>query len=356
MDRLELLTDRTVDVSDRNYVTVLRQMVVLSVILIGVSVLLSILLSRRITLPIKRMTRKVSQIDGENILFETEDIFRTGDEIETLAFAFETMSLKIRQYITDIVEISTQKERMGTELRVAMEIQRSMLPNQFPLFPARKEFDVFASMDTAREVGGDFYDLFMTDEDHIALVVGDASGKGVPAALFMVYTKAYIKSRALAGGTPAEILTDVNELLAESNDQRMFTTVWLAILEISTGRFVYANAGHERPAIKRAGEEYCLDLTKHGLVLGGMRGTRYSDAEMTLQRGDRIFMYTDGVTEAHQEAREFFGSARMLETLNKNSGLSPAELLPVVKTAIDEYVGSTSHFDDLTMLSLEYKG
>ena len=355
VDDLEMLTERTVDVSDRNFSEVLTQMLILSVVLIGLSILASVLLSRRIAGPIKSMTGKVAEIDGEKILFEMEEIFRTGDEIETLAVAFEAMSQKIRQYITDIVEISTQKERMETELKVANEIQSAMLPKNFPLFPDRTEFDVYASMDPAREVGGDFYDIFMTDDDHLALVVGDASEKGVPAALFMVISKAYIRTRALTGGSPGEILTDVNNLLAEGNGKKMFVTVWLAILEISTGRLIYANAGHEKAVIKRADEDYVLDHTKHGFILGGIKGVSYSDNEITLKHGDRIFMYTDGLTEAHKNVEDLFGSARMLEVLNKNSTLPPDELLSAVKAKVDEFVGDEPQFDDMTMLALEYK-
>ena len=355
MDSLEKLTDKTVDVSDRNFLKVLIQMLVLSVILIGLSILISILVSKRISRPIKRMTKKVSEIDGEKILFEMEEIFRTGDEIETLAAAFEAMSQKIRKYIADIVEISTQKERMETELKVATQIQSSMLPKGFPLFPDRTEFDVYASMDPAREVGGDFYDIFMTDEDHLVLVVGDASEKGVPAALFMVITKAFIKTRALTGGSPGKILTDVNNLLTEGNDTKMFVTVWLAILEISTGRFVYANAGHEKPAIKRADDEFSLDSTKHGFVLGGLKDISYSDYEISLYKGDKIFMYTDGLTEAHKDVHDLFGSTRMLEVLNKYKEREPKELALAVKSEVMAFSEDAPQFDDMTMLVLEYK-
>jgi sigma-B regulation protein RsbU (phosphoserine phosphatase) len=355
MYELEVLTDKNVEASDRNLGSLLKQMLVLSATLIVLFILISILLSKRISRPIKRMTQKVSEIDGEKILFEMEELFRTGDEIETLAAAFEAMSQKIQQYITDIVEISTQKERMETELKVATEIQSSMLPKKFPLFPDRTEFDVYASMYPAREVGGDFYDIFMTDENHLALVVGDASEKGVPAALFMVISKAYIRTRALIGGKPGEILTDVNKLLAEGNEKKMFATVWLAILEISSGRLVYANAGHEKLVIKRADKAYALDYTKHNFVLGGMKNVSFSDYELTLEHGDRIFMYSDGLTEAHKDVQDLFGAARMLEVLNKNSQLSPAELIFAVKAEVDSFVGNAVQFDDMTMLALEYK-
>ena len=236
---------------------------------------------------------------------------------------------------------------------MATRIQSGMLPKLFPLYPDRSEFSLFASMDPAREVGGDFYDAFLRDEDHLVMVVADVSDKGVPAALFMVVAKTQIKTRALRGGSPSEILADVNDLLCDGNNENQFVTVWLGILTISTGELVEANAGHEKPIRMHAGEDFEVLRTKHGLVMGGMSGVKYREDSMMLGSGDVVFMYTDGVTEATNKDKEQFGEKRLVESLNSHKELEPDELLPAVRRDIDAFVGEASQFDDLTMLALK---
>ena len=254
------------------------------------------------------------------------------------------------------IEQGREKFVVQQELATASSIQEGVLPHVFPLFPDRNEFELHASMDPAKDVGGDFYDAFLIDDDHLALVIADVSGKGIPAALFMLISKTLIKNRALMGGTPAEILTDVNPRLFEGNKERLFVTVWLGILTISTGQVIETNAGHESPAIRRANGEFELLKRKHGVVLGGFKKAKYTDDEFELQPGDSIFVYTDGVPEATDEKKERFGKERMLTALNLRPDEKPVDLLTTVRVEVDKFVGTAPQFDDLTMLAVKYEG
>ncbi len=243
-----------------------------------------------------------------------------------------------------------------TELQTATQIQESMLPNIFPAFPERKEFDIFASMDPAKEVGGDFYDFFRVDDDHLCMVMADVSGKGVPAALFMMASKIILANNAKMGKSPAQILTDTNTSICANNREEMFVTVWLGILELSTGKLTAANAGHEYPVLLAPGGQYTLYKDKHGFVIGGMEGMKYKEYELRLEPGSRLFLYTDGVPEATSGEKELFGTERMLEALNGDTSAAPQQVLKNVRTAVDGFVKEAVQFDDLTMLCLEYRG
>jgi len=243
-----------------------------------------------------------------------------------------------------------------TELTMAMQIQESMLPNQFPAFPDHPEFDLYASMDPAREVGGDFYDFFLTDDGHLALIIADVSDKGVPAALLMMSAKILIHYRARQGGTPAQILADVNDELCDSNESGMFVTVWMGILDCQSGALVCANAGHEKPAVKRAGGAYRLLQDRHGPPVGIMPGIRYHDYTVQISPGDAVFVYTDGVPEANNLSGEAYGLQRMERALNALEDPSPAGVLRGVRADVDAFVGGAKQFDDLTMLCMEYRG
>ena len=253
-------------------------------------------------------------------------------------------------------QVARASANVKAELNTATQIQNSMVPNIFPAFPERKEFDVYAGMYTAKEVGGDFYDFFLIDETHLAMVMADVSGKGVPAALFMMASKILIGDRTLMGGTPAEILEFVNNRICESNKADMFVTVWLGILEINTGKVIAANAGHEYPVIRKEGGKYELLQDKHGFVVGGMEGMKYKNYEFTLNKGDSLFLYTDGIPEANNAAAELFGAERMLDALNINPDGAPEEVLENVKNEVRRFVGDAVQFDDLTMLCLKYNG
>ncbi|MCR4833715.1 MAG: serine/threonine-protein phosphatase, partial [Butyrivibrio sp.] len=237
-------------------------------------------------------------------------------------------------------------------------IQADMLPRIFPPFPDRHEFDIYATMTPAKEVGGDFYDFFFVDDDHLALVMADVSGKGVPAALFMVIAKTLIKNRAIMTRdySPADVLTDVNAQLCEGNDAELFVTVWMCIVELSSGKCVVANAGHEHPVIKRKGEKYELVVYKHSPPVATIENIVFKDHEFTLSPGDSIFVYTDGVAESSNADNELFGTDRMLTSLNKEPEADAKTLLKNVKEDIDLFVGEAPQFDDITMLGFKYYG
>ncbi|MBQ3404941.1 MAG: SpoIIE family protein phosphatase [Oscillospiraceae bacterium] len=272
-----------------------------------------------------------------------------------LAAGMQLYILRKMQALEKKQREQAERERIGNELDMATRIQRSMLPHEFPPFPDRREFDVYASMDPAREVGGDFYDFFMIDEGHLCLVIADVSGKGIPAALFMMVSKAILQSCAMLGQSAAEILTKTNEGLCSGNQTDMFVIVWLGILEISTGKITAANAGHEYPVLAQNGS-FSLFRDRHGFVIGGMDGMKYREYEIQLKPGDRLFLYTDGVPEATDADNRMFGVERMLEVLNGDMEASPRELLGNVRKAVDDFVNGAEQFDDLTMLCIEYNG
>ena len=293
--------------------------------------------------------------DGEERSAISKLNIHTGDEIQALSEAIKTMELEINEYIQDLTTVTAEKERIGAELNVATQIQADMLPRIFPAFPEREEFDVYATMNPAKEVGGDFYDFFLVDDDHLAVVIADVSGKGVPAALFMVIAKTLIKNHAQNQEAPGTVFTQTNEQLCEGNDAGLFVTGWMGVLEISTGTFTYVNAGHNPPLLKRAGGQFEWLKSRPGFVLAGMEGVRYRENTLQLEPGDRLYLYTDGVTEATDSHNELFGEERLQTALNENMDLPVEKLLPKIKECIDAFVGEADQFDDITMLALDYR-
>ena len=328
---------------------------VLGVALLLTSIIAALIAAGRIVKPLETMTDTIRDSSKTGKLFEMKDSYRTNDEIQVLAEAFDDLSKKTKKYIEDITQITREKERVSTELNMANQIQSSMLPHVFPAFPNRSEFDIFASMDPAKEVGGDFYDFFLVDKDHLCMVMADVSGKGVPGALFMMVTKAILKTNAMSGRSPKEILSMTNETICSNNKMQMFVTVWLGILEISSGRIVASNAGHEYPALSQNGA-FSLLRDQHGFVIGGMEGSPYHEYEILLKPGDRLFLYTDGVPEATDAEGGMFGTQRMLDALNGEPDAAPQKILENVSKAVDGFVKEAEQFDDLTMLCIEYKG
>ncbi len=307
----------------------------------------------RIVKPITRMTKRMEELSGTDLAFEMEDTYRTGDEVEMLAEGLAELSAKTLRYIKQITNITAEKERIGAELELATKIQADMLPNIFPAFPERPEFDIYASMTPAKEVGGDFYDFFLIDDDHLGIVMADVSGKGVPAALFMMMSKILVSNYAMMGGSPARVLEQVNTQICKNNEEEMFVTVWFGVLEISTGKIKAANAGHEYPLIRKPGGQFELFKDKHGFVIGGMEGMKYKEYEFTIEKGGTLFLYTDGVAEATNARNELFGTDRMLEALNTDAAAAPKTLLTNMKRAVDDFVGDAPQFDDLTMLGVK---
>ena len=329
---------------------------VLLVVIMLVMLASALIVGKRIVRPLNSITRRIADLKGENLEFKMEPGDHTGDEIEVLSESFAALSHKTVEYIDQVKTVTAEKERIGTELSLATNIQASMLPHIFPAFPDRPEFDIYASMDPAKEVGGDFYDYFLVDDDHLCMVMADVSGKGVPAALFMMASKIIIQSYSKLGNAPADILAHTNRALCSSNEAEMFVTVWLGILELSTGLLTAANAGHEYPVIRQPGGAFELFKDKHGFVLGGMDGARYRDYSLTLEPGARVFVYTDGVPEATNASEELFGTERMLAALNRSPECCPQDALKNVRAAVDDFVKDAEQFDDLTMLCLEYRG
>ncbi|MBP3815496.1 MAG: serine/threonine-protein phosphatase [Firmicutes bacterium] len=276
--------------------------------------------------------------------------------LATVGAAAYMFSAIIREQTQQYEAQKTETSRIETELNMAKNIQENMLPNIFPAFPERNEFEIYASMNPAKEVGGDFYDFFLVDDNHLAMVMADVSGKGVPAALFMMISKTLIQNTAMTGISPKEILETVNNQICKNNREEMFVTVWIGILDLTNGKMVCANAGHEYPAIKKPHEDFQLLMDKHGLVVGAMEGIPYKEYEVELTPGAKIFLYTDGVPEATNKDNELFGTDRMIEALHTLVDESPEKVLEGIHRAVDDFVGDAPQFDDLTMLCLQYNG
>ncbi len=311
-------------------------------------------------------------------IFNDEDILNNLVNVENLTFANYTSKILLLEVlprllifsviaITCIEFTSSGKKlanedllvveanaKMKSELTLATDIQANMLPNIFPPFPEHQEFDIYASMTPAKEVGGDFYDFFMLDEKNVAVVVADVSGKGVPAALFMVIAKTLIKNQVQSGITPAEVFSKVNQMLCEGNDVGLFVTAWMGILNIETGLMTCVNAGHNPPVICKDGK-YDFIVQKPGFVLAGMEGVRYKQFDIQLSPGDKVFLYTDGVTEATDKDNSLYGNDRLVNFLNNNKELSPYDTVVNLRKDIDVFVGDAPQFDDITTLMLEYR-
>lgn len=328
---------------------------VIAVIVISVAVFYTFI-KKRVIQPINQLNAAASgmaeHLEHDKLL---ELDIHTGDEIEELAEAFKRMDGEVRDYIDKLSAATAEKERIGAELNVARQIQSSMLPCIFPPFPERGEFDIYAMMNPAKEVGGDFYDLFMVDEKHLAVVVADVSGKGVPAALFMVIGKTLMKDHTRPDRDLGEIFTEVNEILCESNSEGLFITAFEGVLNLETGEFRFVNAGHEPPLLCKKGGAFEPCVIPSGFVLAGLEGMKYQAGRMQLEPGDKIFQYTDGVTEAMNAQEELYGLHRLMDVLNEHTQCSPKEILPLIKADIDRFVCGAPQYDDITMLCLEYR-
>jgi sigma-B regulation protein RsbU (phosphoserine phosphatase) len=275
--------------------------------------------------------------------------------IETLAGAIVQREKDTLDNIERITEVTAENKRIGTELSIASSIQAAVLPNEFPAFPDRDDFEIYASMKPAREVGGDFYDFFMIDDSHLCLVIADVSGKGVPAAMFMMTAKTMIKDYALTKSGPSEIFTAVNDRLCENNEAGMFATAWIGILDLKTMKMQFTNAGHNFPMILRKDMPCRLLEKKHGLFLAGMDGVVYNQDEIQLASGDRLLLYTDGVTEAHNSEKELFGEERMMKILESSIENKGEEVLSRIVHEVEAFADNTEQFDDITMSILTIK-
>ena len=338
-----------------------QQSLVFVAVLLAAAIAASVAVLRRTAIrPLRELSDAATRFAKEDRAFTKEDVIeldiRSNDEISDLYHEIRSMENRIVDYTEHLTQVTAEKERVSTELRTASSIQEAMLPSIFPAFPDREDFDLYASMTPAKEVGGDFYDFFLIDDTHLAAVIADVSDKGVPAALFMMSSKILINYRAQFGGSPSEILNAVNAEICKNNKSKMFVTVWLGILDLETGVLTCSNAGHEYPIIRGGDGEFRVYKDQHGLVVGAMARSKYRDYEIQMEPGDTIFVYTDGAPEANNANGEFYGMERLTAALNRCAGMSPQGILEGVKADVDAFTGDASQFDDLTMLCLTYKG
>ena len=336
----------------------IQQILIFCLIVFAVfATLLIWFLNHKIVRPVTQIQKSVRKYtddkDTPQFVAEIRNV-RVNNEIGILAGDVSDMAEKIERYTAENIGLVTERERIRTEMNLARTIQASALPEGF--LPDRKEFSLYAVMNPARQVGGDFYDFFLTDSDHLALVIADVSGKGIPAALFMMTTKSLIRDQLMNGLSPAEALARVNAQLAEGNTSMMFVTVWLAVLEISTGKITACNAGHEHPVLRRAGGEFELLTYKHDKFVGPFAKMTYQNRDFELLPGDCIFVYTDGVPEAKNSANEMFGTERMLEALNGCADAEPEILVKNMYEMVNRFAGEEEQFDDITMLCFRYFG
>ncbi|MCL2285965.1 MAG: SpoIIE family protein phosphatase [Firmicutes bacterium] len=322
---------------------------------------------KNITVPVEAITNIAKSFvgdgqekkDSSSIIAECERLI-TGkenslSEAGILAQAFKKMTHDIDDYIRHLTAVMSENERIATELNVASQIQADMLPKIFPAFPGRDEFEVFAIMQPAKEVGGDFYDFFLIDDDHLCIAIGDVSGKGISAALFMVIAKTLINNRARSGEEPKVVFTNVNNQLCEGNENAMFVTAWIGVFEISSGKLTYVNAGHNPPLIKKANGSCEYFQVQKSIVLAMINGVQYRQAEIQLNCGDTLYLYTDGVTEAHNVAGELYGQERLITAIDNIPDLVTKDILDYIKSDVDNFAAGVPQFDDIAMLMLSVK-
>ncbi len=312
-------------------------------------ILVSLLVQKVVINGIYRVNTSLSKITAGD-LSEKVNV-HTNKEFTALSKGINAMVAALKK------AIAAEADRIKRELELAKSIQHSALPSVFPPFPDRTEFDIFATMNTAKEVGGDFYDFFFINNNQLAVVIADVSGKGIPAALFMMTAKSVIKGLAQSGLSPAEVFTEANSRLAENNDAGMFVTAFMGVLNTDTGEFTYVNAGHNPPLLRKKGEEFAFMKVPAGFILGGMPGIKYEQNALKMASGEVIYLYTDGVTEAQNSKHELFSNDRLVESLNKiKQGTSVMDILRLVKRYVDKFVGNAEQSDDITMLALQYNG
>ncbi|MDO4741538.1 MAG: SpoIIE family protein phosphatase, partial [Eubacteriales bacterium] len=318
------------------------------VVFLALFIQIFVLVKRLVVNNIYQINNSLSAISAGQL--DTVVNVRSHVEFEDLSNDINSTVNTLKRYIADAAA------RIDAELAFAKAIQHSALPSVFPPYPNRREFRIWSSMYTAKEVGGDFYDFYFVDEDTLAFLVADVSGKGIPAAMFMMQSKTLLKSYAEAGLSVDTVFTDANAKLCENNDAGMFVTAWMGSLNMKTGRLTFANAGHNPPLVRRADGSFEYMNTRAGFVLAGMEGIRYRKNEMWLNPGDKLFLYTDGVTEAINEHEELYGEERLLAVLNRCADMDVQAICDEVKADVDEFAGAAEQFDDITMLCIAYMG
>ncbi len=310
--------------------------------------------------PIKKLTDYLVAFGNNENGYDKESIddigIKSGDEIEDMYSKIKLMQEQIIDYMNNLESMTAERERIGAEMEIATAIQKGMLEDMSSDLVSRPEFDLYASMTPAREVGGDFYDFFMPDKDHVAILVADVSDKGVGAAFFMAIAKTLIKSYASSSFSPSEVLAKADKQIAAKNDAGMFVTVWFAIINLNTGHVTYCNAGHDYPIIKQDSKGYEIVKSSHGPPVAFIPGMEFPENEFTLKKGDSIFLYTDGLNEAKRGDGERFGIDRMIEVLNEHQDDDNSNIIWYMREAVDKFVGDEPQFDDMTMLGFTFKG
>jgi serine phosphatase RsbU (regulator of sigma subunit)/integral membrane sensor domain MASE1 len=327
-------------------------------VMLNLTIFLSLIVSGRISKTIDQRLRILAE--GAQHLGKGELSYRLpaegNSELAQLSRTFNQMAIDLKKYTHELAETTAAKERIESELKIAYDIQMGILPKIFPPFPDRTEFDIYATLEPAREVGGDFYDFFFMDDTHLCFAMGDASGKGVPAALFMAVTKTLIKSTATEGLTPEKVLSRVNRDLSQDNPSLMFVTLFLGILNIQTGEVQFSNGGHNPPYLLRAdGDTKPLEFT-NGMALGVVEDFSYESKKILLQGGDTVFLYTDGVTEAMNSDADFFTDERLEQTLEQLKGKDTTNMIHHIRSKVDSFSEGTPQSDDITMLALRFNG
>ena len=333
-----------------------------AVLIAAIAAVAALIVRKRLLDPVNQISQTAVKYASDKADGRIDDFYfghlspGTEDEFEDLARILAGMEKDIAASEQDLMRATSEKQRIRTELKVANDIQENMLPNLFPPFPERKEFDIYATMDPAKEIGGDFYDFFLIDETHLGVVMADVSGKGIPAALFMMSSMIIIGNYARLGYSPGKVLGLSNRAICQLELADMFVTVWFGVLDLESGIVTAANAGHEYPALRKSGGEFELLKQKHSFVIGGMEGVWYKEYRFEMKPGDTLLLYTDGVPEATNRMNELYGTDRMLIALNEAKDLGPRQLLASVREDIDSFVKTAPQFDDLTMLCMTYLG
>ncbi|MBO4396089.1 MAG: PP2C family protein-serine/threonine phosphatase [Eubacterium sp.] len=324
-------------------------------ILAALNALLLLFIYIKAVKPLAKVKRGVQKYrddkDTSSVISVMNDI-KARNEVGVLAETVSEMASEIDNYIS----IAAEKEKIETELNLAANIQLSALPSDFPAFPDRTEFDIYASMNPAKEVGGDFYDYFLVDEDHLAIVMADVSGKGVPAALFMMMSKMLIKSYTMMGHSPKSMLEYVNHQICSNNPEKMFVTVYIGILDLNTGEMLCGNAGHEYPVLKKPDGHFELYHDHHNFVVGGYDTLQYDEYLLKIEPGSKLFLYTDGLPDATDSNKNRFGIERAVEALRSVEDDTPKDILGALTEQVNAFVGDAPRFDDLAMLCLHFKG
>ena len=335
--------------------SLILQVLISSGVVIIIALFASFVFADNIAAPIRKLVTAMKQVDLTDLSASRVKL-KGSDEIRKLGDIFNNMTDSLNKSLTELQETTIAKERIEGELNVARDIQMSIIPKLFPAFPHREEFEIYALLKTAKAVGGDLYDFFFIEDDKLCFLVGDVSGKGVPASLFMAVTRTLLRARAVAGEKAGDIVAKMNATLCADNDAFMFVTFFLCILDVKTGNVEYCNAGHNLPYIIKDKKQISPIGKLHGPPIGVMEGEEYGTDSFVLKPGDALVLYTDGITEAVNLDFDMFGEERLLETLEKVKGKSPKIITDAILKDVEEFAGYAEQADDITILVQEYKG